>query len=190
MFNLFLIRSIPLLSRSDKFTYAFVHSIQPAVITTSGRSAHLVSKYKPKCPIIAVTRFPQTARQCHLYRGILPLCYNGTYSLLFQQRHACNSIGFHWFSVVEPAQNDWMKDVDDRVQFGVRFGKARGFIKTGDPIIVVTGWKQGSGFTNTMRIVLVLQFHLDLQWKQKSKKIFNSFLLFSFNFQHCRVKMR
>lgn len=54
--------------------------------------------------------------------------------------------------IVQPG-SDWMKDVDDRVQFGVRFGKARGFIKSGDPVIVVTGWKQGSGFTNTMRIV-------------------------------------
>lgn len=51
--------------------------------------------------------------------------------------------------------SDWMKDVDDRVQFGVRFGKARGFVKSGDPVVVVTGWKQGSGFTNTMRIVYV-----------------------------------
>lgn len=58
-----------------------------------------------------------------------------------------------FFFSAEPSQNDWMKDVDDRVQFGVRFGKARGFIKSGDPVIVVTGWKSGSGFTNTMRIV-------------------------------------
>lgn len=48
-----------------------------------------------------------------------------------------------------------MKDVDNRVQFGVKFGKSRGFIKSGDPIVIVTGWKSGSGFTNTLRVVYV-----------------------------------
>jgi len=99
------------------------------ILTTSGRSAHLISKYKPKCPIIAVTRGGQTARQAHLYRAILPLVFQ------------------------EERLTDWLKDVDARLQFGIDFGKASGFIRTGDPVIVVTGWKQGSGFTNTLRIV-------------------------------------
>ncbi|CAL7943953.1 unnamed protein product [Xylocopa violacea] len=101
------------------------------VVTTSGRSAHLIAKYRPRCPIIAVTRFHQVARQAHLYRGILPLFYE------------------------EGPLADWVKDVDTRVQCGLKFGKSRGFIQAGDSVIVVTGWRQGSGFTNTLRIVTV-----------------------------------
>ncbi|CAB3381910.1 Hypothetical predicted protein [Cloeon dipterum] len=102
------------------------------VITTSGRSAHLMSKYRPRCPIIAVTRYAQVARQCHLYRGILPLIYGAVEAL-----------------------PDWIKDVDARVQFGIQFGQRSNFIQKGDAVVVVTGWRQGSGFTNTMRIVYV-----------------------------------
>ena len=51
--------------------------------------------------------------------------------------------------------SDWLKDVDARVQHGINLGKSRNFIKVGDPVVVVTGWKQGSGFTNTIRIVYV-----------------------------------
>ncbi|XP_055385012.1 pyruvate kinase-like isoform X2 [Condylostylus longicornis] len=101
------------------------------VITTSGHSAHLVSKYRPRCPIIAVTRYPQTARQAHLYRGIVPVIYT------------------------EGPLSDWLKDVDARVKYGLQIGKNNGFINTGDNVVVVTGWKQGSGFTNTMRILAV-----------------------------------
>jgi len=110
------------------------HKCQAAafiVITTTGRSAHLVSKYRPRCPIIAVTRNPQVARQCHLYRGILPIEYEN------------------------PIIGDWMEDVNERVKHGVEYAKKRGMIKVGEPIIVLTGWKAGSGFTNTMRIIKV-----------------------------------
>ncbi|XP_075230993.1 pyruvate kinase-like isoform X3 [Lycorma delicatula] len=99
------------------------------VLTTSGVSAQLLSKYRPRCPILAITRQQQVARQLHLYRGIFPLVYE------------------------DSPLSDWLKDVDARVQFGLKFGKARNFVKQGDPVVVVTGWKQGSGFTNTMRIV-------------------------------------
>lgn len=48
-----------------------------------------------------------------------------------------------------------MKDVDVRVQFGLKFGKSHGFVKAGSSVVVVTGWRQGSGFTNTLRILYV-----------------------------------
>ncbi|KAG9352048.1 hypothetical protein JZ751_020461 [Albula glossodonta] len=83
------------------------------VLTKTGRSAHLISRYRPRAPIIAVTRNGQTARQCHLYRGIFPVLYT------------------------KPS-ND-----------------ARGFFKEGDVVIVLTGWRPGSGYTNTMRVVPV-----------------------------------
>ncbi|VVD01348.1 unnamed protein product [Leptidea sinapis] len=47
------------------------------VVTTSGKTAHVVSKYKPRCPIVAVTRYAPIARQMHMYRGIIPLIYEG-----------------------------------------------------------------------------------------------------------------
>ena len=48
-------------------------------ITTSGRTARICAKYRPQCPIVAVTRFTQVARQMQLHRGIIPLYYKGTY---------------------------------------------------------------------------------------------------------------
>ncbi|XP_058702498.1 pyruvate kinase PKM isoform X2 [Poecile atricapillus] len=101
------------------------------VLTESGRSAHLVSRYRPRAPIIAITRNEQTARQAHLYRGIFPVL--------------CK----------DPAQDAWAEDVDLRVNLGMNVGKARGFFKTGDLVIVLTGWRPGSGYTNTMRVVPV-----------------------------------
>ncbi|XP_039650576.1 pyruvate kinase PKM isoform X4 [Perca fluviatilis] len=101
------------------------------VLTGSGRSAHLISRYRPRAPILAVTRNAQTARQAHLYRGIFPVLYT------------------------KPAHDVWAEDVDMRVNFAMDMGKARGFFKVGDVVIVLTGWRPGSGYTNTMRVVLV-----------------------------------
>uniref|UniRef100_A0A7N6BTH2 Pyruvate kinase n=1 Tax=Anabas testudineus TaxID=64144 RepID=A0A7N6BTH2_ANATE len=101
------------------------------VLTTSGRSAHLLSRYRPRCPIVAVTRSPQVARQSQLLRGVFPALFHPL-----------------------PAPV-WADDVDNRVNFGMDIGKARGFFKSGDMVIVVTGWIPGSGHTNIMRAVNV-----------------------------------
>lgn len=50
------------------------------VVTTSGRSAQTVAKYKPRCPVIAVTRYALVARQLHMWRGIVPLIYEGNFT--------------------------------------------------------------------------------------------------------------
>ncbi|KAM6910617.1 pyruvate kinase PKLR isoform 1-T1 [Xenentodon cancila] len=101
------------------------------VLTTTGRSAHLLSRYRPRCPIIAVTRTPQVARQSQLLRGVFPVLFHPL-----------------------PAPV-WADDVDNRVNFGMEIGKAKGFFKPGDMVIVVTGWIPGSGHTNIMRAVNV-----------------------------------
>ena len=101
------------------------------VLTTSGKTAHVISKYKPLCPILAVTRHDQVARQMQLYRGLTPLLYTAD------------------------RDPDWMKDIDARTQFAIDFGKKNRFISPGDNIVMITGWKQGSGSSNRMRIMKV-----------------------------------
>lgn len=98
-------------------------------ITTTGKTAACISKYKPRCPIIAVSRLAQTCRQSHLYRGILPLYFD------------------------QGREEDWLTDVDVRIQSAINFGKAHGVIKVGDAVVIVQGWRSGSGSTNTLRIL-------------------------------------
>merc|ERR1712112_164354 len=49
------------------------HAAAIVVLTTSGATSHGVSKYKPHCPILSVTRYHKPARQMQLYRGCIPL---------------------------------------------------------------------------------------------------------------------
>jgi pyruvate kinase len=101
-------------------------------LTTSGKSAHLMAKYRPLCPIFAVSRDHQTVRQCNVYRNIVP-CF-------FQDQEKA-----------EP----WAKDVQNRVDFAIASGKSKGLLNAGDFIVVVSGWRPQSGATNTMRIMTV-----------------------------------
>ncbi|XP_062848420.1 pyruvate kinase PKLR [Trichomycterus rosablanca] len=102
------------------------------VLTTTGRSAHMLSRYRPRCPIISVTRNAQVSRQSQLLRGVYPALFRA------------------------PRAAVWADDVDNRVDFAMAIGKIRGFFKSGDMVIVVTGWSPGSGHTNIMRAVPVL----------------------------------
>lgn len=101
-------------------------------LTTTGKTAQQLSKYKPRCPIIAISRNAQATRQGHLWRGILPLLYTA------------------------PKHDDWAQDVDARVNAAIEFGKGREILKKDDHVIVITGWRRGPGSTNTLRIQAVV----------------------------------
>ncbi|XP_047984458.1 pyruvate kinase-like [Leguminivora glycinivorella] len=99
------------------------------VVTSTGHSAHIVSGFKPRCPIVAVTRYPIIAKQLHMWRGIIPLVYE------------------------DQPDPDWLVDVNQRVGFARKFVMERAFVRVGDPLVIVTGWREGSEFTETMRVV-------------------------------------
>ena len=51
--------------------------------------------------------------------------------------------------------DDWVADVDARVQAAIAHGKHEGFVGEGDRVVVVTGWRRGAGNSNTVRVVVV-----------------------------------
>lgn len=59
----------------------------------------MLSRYRPRAPILAVTRCGQTARQAHLYRGVYPVLYT------------------------KNANDVWAEDVDMRVNFAMEYGE-------------------------------------------------------------------
>lgn len=99
------------------------------VLSTSGLTCRLVSKYKPNVPIMMVTRNSRAARYSHLYRGVYPFIYT------------------------KDKVENWQEDVENRLRWAVSEAIELGIIKKGDSIVTIQGWTRGSGHSNTVRIV-------------------------------------
>ena len=135
------------------------------VLSTSGESARMISKYRPVCPIIMITRNPSASRYGHLYRGVYPF--------LFAE------------SKPDFSQVNWQEDVDRRIKWGLGRAMAINLLNQGEPVVVVQGWKVcsslfaegsssgakadeyvnaqgGMGNTNTFRIVKADVEHLGI----------------------------
>ena len=92
-------------------------------VTHAGRTARLVSRFRPACPIVASTVFPRIQRQLNLCWGVCPILVN------------------------EVQTTDEMFDV------GMSSAKLCGFLFDGDIVVLTGGTPVGmSGTTNTIKV--------------------------------------
>lgn len=111
---------------------SFDHKISAIIVlTTSGKSAQVLSKYHPKVPIITVTRDARVSRLLHLYKGCITMHYSGD------------------------RLPNWQEDVDKRIHFAMERAKYLEILKSGDHVVAIQGWKGGAGNTNSLRILPV-----------------------------------
>lgn len=101
------------------------------VFSTSGRTAQAISNFRPKCPIVAVSRDKRVIGQLNLSRGVFPLHYN------------------------KPMDENWENDIKERLDFAIIEAKKLGLVRTDSNVIFVCGWQNGPGLSNTMRILRV-----------------------------------
>ena len=95
------------------------------VMTETGFSARLVSKYRPDCPIIAITFTPEVMYRLTMSWGIYSFLYNG-------------------------ADSD-----EERLAFAIDTAKRLGQVDSGDVVILITGPSRQAGSTNMLQALTV-----------------------------------
>ncbi len=94
--------------------------------TQSGHTAKMISKYRPKCPVIATTPYEKVARQLSLVFGVVPIV------------------------------GDESDSADEILHSSIDLSLEKGLLKKGDLIVFAAGVPVGfTGTTNMMRIQIV-----------------------------------
>lgn len=106
------------------------------VLTTTGDTAGLVSKYRPQIPIFCITRDAQTARQAQLFRGVYPLQYPAKASPESKTQMA-----------------EWQEDVDTRFYWAMREAVQMNLLKVGDKVVTLQGWRGGQGTFTSLKLL-------------------------------------
>lgn len=95
-------------------------------VTKSGRTARMISKYRPNCPIISGTTDPTVLHQMSLSWGVIPIMV------------------------------DEQNNTDDLFDHVVSRAKEHGFVHDGDLVVITAGAPLGmSGTTNLLKVQLV-----------------------------------
>ncbi len=96
-------------------------------LTETGFTSRLISKYRPSCPILAITSSPLVARKLSMNWGVIPFLYGG-----------------------EPTD-------EARIQFAISRAQNLGYIAAGDTLIATSGQHQRAGGTDLIRVITQAQ---------------------------------
>ena len=128
----------------------------------------MLSQYRPRCPIIAVTKDARTARIVSTYfsfKNHVATPVHVWYALHMSMTvtcttciHACTYSQCHLYHGVHPLLNEaenFFEDVEQSLYAGIDKGKREGYIIKGSTIVLLSGWRPGPSNTNTIRIFQV-----------------------------------
>ena len=101
-------------------------------LTTTGTSARLISKYRPRCPIMVICRDEHIGAACNLHRGCMPYLYGGS----------------------KPASGS---DVEARFRFALKIAMEQGLCKKGDNVALAYGKQSGVSSLTDFRMAVVGQ---------------------------------
>ncbi len=94
-------------------------------LTESGFTSRSISKYRPSCPILAVSHSLRVVRRLALNWGVIAIAYDGE------------------------------RSDDAMMRFGLQRGRALGYIQTGDVVVSTAGVSRRTGSTNLIRVLTV-----------------------------------
>jgi pyruvate kinase len=94
-------------------------------LTESGFTSRAISKYRPECPILAVTRSHDVVRRLCMNWGVTATLYEGK------------------------------GDDEERLAFGIGWARDRGMVEPGDLVVATAGISSETGSTNMVSLVTV-----------------------------------
>jgi pyruvate kinase len=104
-----------------------LHLNVPVIVTLTetGFTSRMISRYRPECPIIAITSSVKVVRTLAMNWGVMPLLYDG-----------------------EPTD-------EAKIDFSINKVKELGLAQDGDNVIVAHGHSTRAGGTNLIRVVTI-----------------------------------
>ncbi len=94
-------------------------------LTETGFTARAMSKYRPTCPILAVTVWPDVRRKLSMNWGITAILFEGE------------------------------RSDEAMVQFAIQHGREIGCINPGDDVVITAGISQTTGSTSSIQVLTV-----------------------------------